>query len=221
MSHFRFDSYSRDELERCGEAFVADIAMHHRIFCAMTDSAQWTDYLFDWFSCAAPTDTYTYAHSPRASVRWQALFGRKELAHRVPGPRVPSEFMLDLTHIELKPISTAGDSLVSVRSHVVRLGLESEWGHQTSPTYNVERVLFDASKLATVRAEAKAMLFASTGPQNHDQIVHCLGETRRSSGDASPWLWIDVPWTWDRRTNRWEPSFGVLSGDKRRDRGSP
>ncbi|APR85776.1 Hypothetical protein A7982_11125 [Minicystis rosea] len=93
--------------------------------------------------------------------------------------------------------------------HRVRLGLESEWGHATSPTNNLERVLYDASKLAAVRAEAKVMVFGSTAPGNHDDIVENLRRLRAASADAAPWLWIDIPWNQDQCTGTWEPNFGV------------
>ncbi|WP_437660110.1 hypothetical protein [Sorangium sp. So ce1182] len=105
---------------------------------------------------------------------WQALLDDRELARRMPGPRNPSEFLLDLTHVEIAPMPVRTGHGQSPWVHRVRLGLESEWGHATSPSYNIKRVLYDASKLAAVRADAKVMIFGSTNRENHDDIVESL-----------------------------------------------
>ncbi|WP_148314177.1 hypothetical protein [Sorangium cellulosum] len=213
MSYFRFSTYTRDELVRCGESFKKDIISYVDILNLFT-TYQWTDFVIHWFACAAPypagNSIITYAHEPRASTPWQTLCGDKEIARREPGPRNHGEFLLDLTHVDVEPMPVMTQGGWTAWATRIRLGLESEWGHQASPRYNIERVLIDAAKLAAVRAQAKVMIFASTNTQNRDDIVECLSRLRSTSDDSVPWLWFDIPWTWDRRITRWEPAFGLV-----------
>jgi hypothetical protein len=72
--------------------------------------------------------------------------------------------------------------------------LESEWGKWKNPESSLNMILYDASKLAAIRATAKVMVYSSQEGSNRDQIVNELRTLRMQWNDTSPWLWIDVPW---------------------------
>ncbi|WP_437542470.1 hypothetical protein WME97_30215 [Sorangium sp. So ce367] len=209
MRQFQFSAYDQGELVQCGEAFKKDILDNVDVFGVLYDSRIWTDYVLHWFACVAPLNVVTHAHEPRAAASWQTLVSGRDIARRMPGSRNASEFLLDLTHVEVLPMLVRTGQEQSPRVSSVRLGLESEWGHATSTACNIERVLYDASKLAAVRASAKVMIFGSINGDNHSDIAESLRRLRKASRDSAPWLWIDIPWNQDRRTGKWEPSFGV------------
>lgn len=210
MSYFRFVRYSAAELADCGRAFVADIAAYHGLFSQMTDSYQWTDYVIRWFCCAAAEGICTFAHYPQANSAWQSRFGQREIAHRSHGLWDSSEFLLDLTHVELAPLQSAGLGPSGPAARPVRLGLESEWGSECSRSANLQRILADASKLSAVRSNLKVMLYASVSSAEREMIIRCLCENRQMTGDTTPWLWIDIPWKCDKTAVRWDPFFGIL-----------
>ena len=113
------------------------------------------------------------------------------------------EFLLDLTHTTYPPYDKASWQTreywkeATARPLEVLLALESEWGNRRSPMKNLADVMYDAAKLAAVRARAKVLVFASQGKslENRKDLVGMLKNLREKANDSgTPWLLIDMPW---------------------------
>lgn len=80
----------------------------------------------------------------------------------------------------------------------VRLALESEWKGKTDrAAYSC--VMHSASKLASMRADAKVLVFGSWNRRddkhmNHSSVIADVQMLRTLADRSSGWLVIDVPW---------------------------
>jgi hypothetical protein len=216
----RFVKYDREELEKCGKAFVArgrKVAQH---LDERGITSPWTDFVLDWFASTCARDRTVDACARKARQEWSALLGN-DTTGGLKSRRTPGEFMLDLVHTTLPSYdehpywSTAYfDAALDERRPEIRidLALESEFGKATSPKATRIAVLHDACKLALVKAKLKVMVFGTVrGGAETKQVVDDLKRLKKRTGDAAvPWLAIDLPWRADKATVEWQPTHEVF-----------
>jgi hypothetical protein len=94
----------------------------------------------------------------------------------------------------------------------IKLAMESEWGKRNNSAHSLNMILFDAAKLAAIRATSKVMVFASQRGSDRQDIVDALMTLRTQWDDPSPWLWIDVPWN---HSTDFPVTHGVFEKGKR------
>lgn len=123
------------------------------------------------------------------------------------------ELMLDLCHISYRSRMHGEAGLdywdaILQSPFRMRLALESEWGKYANLKQSLIDLLDDAQKLALVRADAKALIFATRSTADRMQFVTRVQAVRGATSDPAPWLWIDLPW--DASASN-PPAYDVLS----------
>ncbi len=168
---FKFCKYDREELAACGRQFFQDFNGLEQ-----PSTGLWSDAVFDWFRDSRADGLCTCPIGGRGG-----------------------EFLVDHCHGSFPDgLRDGSDSDfwkdLLLRPCRIDLALESEWGKWKNPESSLNMILYDASKLAAIRATAKVMVYSSQEGSNRDQIVNELRTLRMQWNDTSPWLWIDVPW---------------------------
>ncbi len=210
MSVPKFKNYDSVDLQRQGDAFCAALNAMGQDVHRLWATEQWTEYVLDWFACAAPTafegrpvTVDARSAKPRRAHRMKSLAQRKTWG----------EFIVDLAHTTYPGYDDDywtmkyWERTLDGGPCQVLFALESEWANLNEVTSRVA-VLHDAAKVAAVNARAKAVVFASRDGV-HDALVNDIQRLRAVTRDVTPWLWIDVPWL-VARNEEWAPNFGVL-----------
>src|SRR5690242_286783 len=128
---FTFQEYNVAELERCGEEICNELRRSYEEIEGQAGyrTTVWTARVMGWFADTAPSDVTAY-HKSR--------YG---------------EFLCDQVHATW---TTAEPwHLAVVKPCRLRLALESEWGTEGSPSQGTEKILYDAAKIAALRADVK------------------------------------------------------------------
>jgi hypothetical protein len=203
---YQFSKYTLEELINCGSEFE----LAARSFAKVKPKAsttEWTEFNLDWFARAAAKDLTVDARIARG--------GKEPLSEGLVRRATLGEFMLDMVHTTY-PRYERGNYWTreywrgALKNPCqVRLALESEFGRQINPDESFVMVLQDAVKLAAVRADVKVMIFATHDGSEAKAVAGELERLRGQSGDAAPWLWIDLPWDADM-SHAWKPAHGIL-----------
>jgi hypothetical protein len=229
-TRFRFsdaNSYAQ-QLESCGSCLrraltLRSTASGSPVLWELSEGGTelWTDFVLDWFADTAPTSVLVDAHaSPQ--LGWLDFLAAKGVTDalgdlaEIPDRPSRSEFLVDLLHTTHPRYANHPFYSREYWDAALRmpfrglLAVESEFGKQGAVALTRSMILEDAAKLAIVRADAKVMLFGTTrgGPQTKD-LLRDLRLLRKQAQDASPWLFVDVPW--DRtKSGDWEVDVGLL-----------
>lgn len=200
----KFVSYEAHELAAIGTDFVASIAQHHRRLGRIGTEA-WTEFVLDWWGATAPDDILVDGRVQRL------LVGRSQYGVKFRTPARYGEFMLDLVHstyptYEVPYLSIAYWDRALSKPLRIRLALESEWGDEMDGALSLAKILEDAAKVASVRADMNVMVFASSPKNPRERICEYLGRLRTWTASSTPWLWVDVPWEFPAR----DASCGLL-----------
>lgn len=211
MSDFEFKSYSAGELDKCGAAFVADLEQSRSVLASpdwAKSAKPWTALVLNWFGSAQEAgrliDTSSLPLSGPERVFWDRV--KSGLPSRFQERRGGTgEFLkLDLFVTSAPSYDEASywspaywTSMLSGPSVQALFALESEWkGDRPSDRYVY--VMHAAAKLAAVRANAKAIVFASHKTDDpldsRMRWSEDLKTLRERTADVAPWLLIDVPW---------------------------
>jgi hypothetical protein len=71
----------------------------------------------------------------------------------------------------------------------------------------------EASKLLSLCARAKSVLFTTRSLDERVEMIDDLRQLRRRGGDAGPWLLVDLPWRpW---TDEHKPARKILVDERR------
>lgn len=189
----KFRWYDKTELVAAGRELVEVVATR-KTQLGRLNTEEWTEFVLDWWAQTAPEGVLVDARRHRVSAQ------QRRPPASAKARRCFGEFMLDMLHstypaYDTKYLSRAyWDRALEGPLHI-RLALESEWGHQLNGNLSLAKILDDASKVASIRADLKVIIFASNTKNNarHD-IVDMLARLRTCADPAAPWLWLDVPW---------------------------
>jgi hypothetical protein len=183
-TRFQFKTYDRAELNLCSTAFISRFEKD-----TTKDMRKWTRNIAAWFWDATAPGVSPY------------------------GKPKTGEFILDQCHTTLQDPThpremTCGQwESACIASARLLLAMECEWGHKVDKDVSLGKILHDAWKLAVVRAKLKVMVFAShDGASDRSRVQNNIAALRRSAGDNSPWLLLDVPW---RNTDDSQDVIGV------------
>jgi hypothetical protein len=183
-----FDHYDHRELKICAQAFRERfIDQRYRW------NEKWKTQIFEWF---------TERRHPDACVCFKEKGG---------------EFLVDYYHTTYPSTSGARLSHIQWKDALCRpckvlLAIEYERGRAKDRNRSTAMISDDARKLATIRANAKVMIFCSHDAPDSQKAVAGLARLRRNSGDnSSPWLYIDMRWQADRQKTIRYQGDGVLS----------
>lgn len=160
----KFDTYGKEELSLCGDAFKNDFK-EKRYNCLK----DWTKEVCQCFADAAPDDVRVFDHSHDGEF----IFDHCQMRF----PKTKAIKNVDARWRE---------ALEEKGSCELLLAMESEWG-------NVVDVLEDAHKLAVVRAKVKILVFESKKTAVRGDVIDKVEKLRSSAKDTDPWLIIDVP----------------------------
>jgi len=212
----KFSRYDVDELTQCGEAFLARAKQIAKpLDQSGASTRHWTDFILDWFAATAGDGMTVRALTQRAETSWQGLLAKKH--GQLPAPREGTwEFLLDLVHTTV-PRKEDGESYQEYWANVLEascethLALECEWGKSMSDKSSFGEVMWDAWKLAAVRASAKVMVLGTSDGSACEEVMRAVSCLRTQSRDSAPWLCVDLPW-YVAAPNQWKPSAWILSG---------
>ena len=163
---FRFQTYTKDELEPCFKAFKQQIKLPK-------GTRRQTRRILRWFGKTAGPDVRVYPQDKRSEYM-------VDLCHI----RFPSDD---------KRAQRWTTALREGRCQM-RLVLESEFARPSRKGRARCQILDDAMKIAVIRADIKVMIFASNHGRDRDELFKDLASLREITGDDAPWLCIDVPW---------------------------
>lgn len=185
MSFTKFVDYGAAELRAAGHALC--------LAARAAETNDWTQFVMEWFTAASADGVLAWPPSPDSRA---------------------GEFLVDHCHFSA-PARGENESWLSwyhrafnEKTELV-LALESEWGKRGTKALATSLVLDDAMKLAVLRARAKVIVFASRDGSSRQSTLDLVSKMRRSLGDETPWLWIDLPWQ-AVRGREWEPASGLL-----------
>jgi hypothetical protein len=207
----RFKTYSSSELQDCGQRFIAAAHAVQKAFDGSAKSTDvWTNFVFDWFSEAAPEGMWAHSRARKQNVPdWRTLLDPATPLCAIPERATRAEFLADFVHASCPPRERGKKFLEEVRKGVsIRFALESEWGKEASGSATVLESLWDASKLPLLKADAKALITGSTSPECRGEIAELVALL--AERDGSRWLWIDLPWGPDP-DGIWRPESKVFA----------
>jgi hypothetical protein len=210
MSRFtRFKQYTDSELKDCGHAFVHFLRTHEGQLNRglwRDKTWPWTELVMEWFASTTPKQIVCDARlTPhRRTETWTTL--REALNLPAPVQRSGGEFLVaDLIHSNYPSYQHANywtpeywTQALGGADLRIRMALESEWKGKTDrAAYSC--VMHSASKLASIRADVKVLVFGSwsrrdDSPMNHRSVIADIQKLRALADGGSGWLVIDVPW---------------------------
>ena len=218
----KFNNYSRQEAKDIGVAFLKTFTQHGKKLGDATSTHDWTEDILDSFAATAPA----------SGVVVDASRAKARKAEDPPPAIAPArvswgEFMLDLVHHRFLAYGRVHEygtleywraAYAPNREPEMLLALESEAGKQGNRPGNMVAVLEDASKLVSLAARLKVVVFGSNdleerrNMQSIAKLMQAQDYTNQRSGAERPtWLWLDLPWSvWTpaRGPNGWVGTAG-------------
>jgi hypothetical protein len=207
---FTFSTYDERDLLVCGDRFVADLSASARTFADNrfdNSTRVWTDLVLNWFANAAPSEpgqpTVTVDTSKPVTPRLDRVAPSLPLQFTTPREGYGETLRVDQTHWRWPSYGGAGPAywtkaywkaaLAGEERLECLLALECEWAGRSADEHYYE-MMHEASKLLSIRARAKVLIFATRTLDQREELLDDLRKLRRKGDDTAPWLLVDLPW---------------------------